>query len=190
MQNDTETELIGTVVNGQSARLLRTHVVGRPENGAGLAEVGFRGVIGPVPRRCDGAFCQSEVENFRSAVGGDHDVFRLQIPVRNSGLVGRRHPAGDLRHNLQGTTERHRALEQNGAQRFPFHQFRDDIGHTTLGPDIEYRDDVGMLQRARRAGLLLKPDAQVGRRTFGQNFDRYGAPQPLILRLPHLSHAA
>ena len=60
------------------------------------------------------------------------------------------------------------------------------------GPDVEYRENVGMVQRSDGLRFLLEPAEAVliVRQRRGQNLDGDFAPQPPVARAIHLAHSA
>ena len=100
-------EDVRAVVGRLVADLLRRHVARRAQDLAGHCErarnrarvVGVAGV-GPEQLR------QPEVEDLHVIAREDHEVFRLQVPVRDSLCVRRREAAGDLRGVLDGLARR------------------------------------------------------------------------------------
>ena len=47
----------------------------------------------------------AKVENLHEAVGGDHDVLRLQIAMDDAGIVGLGQAVGDLHAEVEDTAD-------------------------------------------------------------------------------------
>src|SRR6185437_6186247 len=112
----------------------------------------------------------AEVENLDAAVGGEHDVLRLEVTVEDAGGVGGgqsgRHRGGDAPY----LGKRQRSLGQLAAQGLSVHPLHDHVGHAVGGPDIMDGDDVGMVQRA--GGTRLGEEAGLG--VGGSHAGTYG----------------
>ena len=78
------------------------------------------------------------------------------------------------------------------AQRFAFDQFGDDVGQAVLFADIVDVKNVGVIEGAGGAGLLLKARAAagVGGHLRRQNLQRDRAVEARIAGAIHLAHAA
>ena len=73
-----------------------------------------------------------------------------------------------------------------------FQQLRDDERGTVLGADVVDREDVGMVEAARRLGFLLEAQQPIGivRERRRQDLDRDVAPELVVSGAVDLSHAA
>lgn len=69
-------------------------------------------------------------------------------------------------------------------ERFAVDEFGDDIELAIVLAGVVNGNDVGMVERAERFGLLLKAGA------LRENFDRYAAVKPRVMSSPHFPHAA
>jgi hypothetical protein len=125
---------------------------------------------------------QAEVEDLDPFVGGDEQVLRFQIAMDNPLAVRR----GEASRNGDGITDglahRDRAGDQALTQRLPFEQLRDDERGVPLDADVVHRQDVRVVQRGERAGLLLEAlePIGVGRQCRRQHLDRDVASQPRV----------
>ena len=99
----------------------------------------------PLPTPLD-QLRQAEVQHFNQAVMPQHDVFRLDVAVNDSGLVG----AGERARNLDGHVERPMQFElitrQTPPQRLAFDVFGADEVSPVYLPDLEDRDDVRVVE--------------------------------------------
>ncbi len=102
-------------------------------------------------------FGQSEVENFYAAIFGDEQIFGLEVAMDDAFFVGRRQAVRNLQRVIQSlacSIASHRS--KTLAQRLAFQQFGDDVRRAFMRADVEYRKDVGMVQRRGGQCLLLK----------------------------------
>ena len=107
VQNATEGEDIGARIGRFAQRLLRRHVTDRAEDSAGCGGPGHCGARGI--GRTDGLdleFSKAEIEHLRIPRMGDHDVFRFEIAVDDSGAVSSSNGIRDLRHEIERSPER------------------------------------------------------------------------------------
>jgi hypothetical protein len=82
-----------------ASRLLRRHIIDRPDNRSGIGKThGKSRIVGQA--RAD-RFRQSEIENLDAAVARDQDVVRLQIAVHDSSRVRSRESIRDLHRQIQ-----------------------------------------------------------------------------------------
>ena len=68
----------------------------------------------------------------------------------------------------------------------------DHVGCAAIGADVIERDDVGVIERRGRAGLLLeaRDPIRVGGHALRQNLDRNVPMEAGVVRAIHLAHAA
>ena len=107
-------------------------------------------------------------------------------------LVGRRQPARDLGADLDGLAHGQGAARHALAQRLAFEQLRHDVGRALVVTRVVDRQDVGMVELARGAGLLLEAaePVGVGREGGGQDLDRHVARQARVAGAVDLAHSA
>src|SRR5262245_61766871 len=109
-----------------------------------------------------------------------HDVFRLDVAVNDSGLVR----AGERARNLDGHVERLMQFElisrQTPPQRLAFDIFGADEVSPVYLPDLEDGDDVRMVETGRGARLALETTraVRVLRELRRQQFERDLTPEP------------
>ena len=139
-----------------------------------------------------GQFRQAEVQHLRAAVRIHHDVGGLQIPVHDAGAVRGGECVGHLRRDAQRFGEPHALARDQLIQRLAIHQLHDDVGLPVLLADFMDGDDVGVVQRRSRFGLLHEARAAVGIGTahFSQQFDGDETIQALVPGLVDPTHAA
>ncbi len=193
VQDRPEGKDVGARVGTLAADLLGGHVTERAQHDAGL---GGRGQIRLA--RTDTLrlrqLREAEVQDLHPPVRCHEDVFGLQVPVRDPLLVRGGEPVGDLQRVPNCAPGGERAAGELRAQRFSLEQFRDDVRRAVLGSNVEDRQDVGMVERAR--GLRLRFEAsqtlRVRGHRRGQHLDGHVALEPRVPRpvdLPHPSRA-
>ena len=134
---------------------------------------------------------QAEVEDLHEAVLGDHHVFRLQIAMDDSLLVRGGEAVGDLRGDVQDAAVRRRPAAQQRPQVRSLDMLHDDVRRAAVGADFMDGDDVGMIERRRRAGLAgeARQALPVAGETLRKDFDGHRAAQRRIARVVDFSHA-
>ena len=198
VEDRSERELVGAVVEGQPARLLGRHVAHRararcPPRVCGEGDSGQ--VAGG---RSNGCSCPSavaaqldeaEVEDLHEAVVGDHDVLGLQVAVDDAGGVGLGQAVRDLARDVQ---RRRRPSGRPGeivAQAAAVDQLHHDVGPAGLSPNSWMVTMLGWLSaeaaRASRSKRLMRPGR---RRLLGEELDRDVAVQLVVARAPDLAH--
>src|SRR5262252_921001 len=101
---------------------------------------------------------QPEIEHLNYAVAAQHDVFGLDVPMDDPGLVRRRERRGDLDGDVERGYHRHLPVGQNFSQRQPFDEFGGDEMRRAVIADLVNGDDVRVVERAGRARLLLESE--------------------------------
>ena len=103
-----------------------------------------------------------------------------------------RQPVRDLHSVIDRPAQRYLPAPDPLAQRLAFEQLCHHVRHTLVRPHLVHGKNVGMIQRRRRAGFLLKAPQPVGigRDGLGQNLDRDFAVQPRVVRTINLTHSA
>jgi len=87
---------------------------------------------------------------------------------------------------------RNRSLAKAFAQSLPDEEFGDQIRRPFVRAHVKHRNNVGMIERRKRARFLLKTAEPCGvaSERLRKNFQRNCAIQARVLGLVHLSHAA
>ncbi len=195
VENRAERELVGAKVRGLAARLFRRHVADRPENHAraraGAGEC--RELRARVLRR-DRELRETEVEDLREAVLVHHDVFGLQVPMDDPDLVGLGEALGDLRRDREEAAQRQRPRGEELAQRLSLDQLHRDEERAVRLADVVDGQDVRVIQRGGRAGLLLEARAglAIAGDVGGKDLDGDLPAEPGVaseVDLPHSSGA-
>ena len=106
--------------------------------------------------------------------------------------VRRRQALGDGQRVIRGLARRERPGVQHLAQRAPLEQLAHQIRRALMHAGIVDGEDVRVIQRRQRPGLLLEAPQAVG--VAGelprQHLDRHVAVEPRVPRAEHLAHAA
>jgi len=135
---------------------------------------------------------QPEVEDLHAAVFGDEEILGFQVPVDYAFLVRGGEAVSDLDGILGRLASGQGTCRQSRAERLAFEQLRDDVRRSLVRADVKERDDVGMIQRGGRTGLLLEAAEAIG--VVGEdgreNLDGDLATQSRVPRAVHLTHPA
>src|SRR5262249_35801224 len=101
-------------------------------------------------------FGQSEVKDFDQPVGTHHDIFRFDVTVDDPGFMRRVQGAGYLNRDLKNLGGVHSPTPDSAPQRFALDEFADDEMDAFVPPEFVNGDDVRVIERRRRARLLLE----------------------------------
>ena len=148
-------------------------------------------------------FGDAEIENLGTPVSSDEDVVWLEVPVHDALVMGCGKAGGDLLGIVQRRSLRERSRTQRVSEWFALEQFGDDKGLPMMGPDVEHRNDIRVIEGGRRAGFLLEAREAIGigtERTAERTFTatsrckrvsraRYTSPMPPEPRWPITSYA-
>src|SRR5215831_16018595 len=139
-------------------------------------------------RRTPGGF---KIQNLDSAVFGNEKVLRLQIAVKDSGIVRSAQAAGEVLTPFQYFSYSHWSPIKARAKSFTLQQFRDDIGAAIALADVKDGNDVGMIKR--RCGLRFDVETPqavgLSRPVSWQDLDRDVTSKRTIACPVYLSHA-
>jgi hypothetical protein len=147
------------MIDGVAANLLGRHVADRAEDLSGVGVVGGAEVCGCVVGGVGlggTEFCEAEVEDFELAVFEDEDVFGLEVAVDDAFVVGGGEAVGELDGEFDGFARREAGGWNAIAEGVAFEEFGDDVVRAVGLADVVDRDNVGMIERGDRAGLLLE----------------------------------
>ncbi len=189
VEHGAERELVRTEVELLAAGLLRRHVADRAEHGADLRRLGGREVRGFLLLRLQ-ELGEAEVEDLDRPVLRDHDVFGLQVPVNDPGLVRLGEAVGHLVGEVEQALGRQRPGMEHLAQRLAVDELHRDVDRGLVGADVVDRDDVRVVQGGGRARLLLETLAAIDVRgeLRREDLDGHVAPEARIARAIDLSH--
>ena len=195
VEHDAEREDVGAVIDGLPAHLLGRHVPHRAEHRARAGQrtrVGEQRRLGLERRAGRGQLGEAEVEDLDAAVARHEDVVRLQVAVDDPLVVRGRQPARDLAGVVDGLPMRQRRCADARAERLPIEQFRDDVRRAVVGADVVDAEDVGVIERADRARLLLEAAEAiaVGRERRRQHLDGDVPAEACVARAVDFAHAA
>jgi hypothetical protein len=120
----------------------------------------------------------AEVDDLRAAVGGDHDVVRLEIAMHDAGVVRFRQSLGDLRHHFDtlrdAATAAHPLRERHAVDQL----HRQEV-HVAVGARVVHGHDRWMIERRGRTNFTHETrDAfGIGRAMLRQDFQRHAATE-------------
>ncbi len=109
-----------------------------------------------------GELGDAEVEDLDPPVLRQEEVGGLEVAVDDAVLVRGGEAAGDLLGVLDGLAERQRAGGEHLAERAALEELGDEVGGAVVGADVEEGEDVGVVEGAGEAGLLLEAAEAVG----------------------------
>src|SRR5688500_10037600 len=182
------------MIRGKPAHLLRRHVTHRAQDDSRLGAAGGQG-----RRRGDcrsGARRQqlgeAEVQDLDPSIGVDEDVLRLEIAVHDAPGVRRGEALGDLARPVERPAQRRRTTLEPGAQALSVEELRHQVRRAVSRSQVVEDEDVGMIEGARRARLLLEAAQPVGvaGQRCRQHLERYLPAQPTVESAIDLSHPA
>jgi len=139
-----------------------------------------------------GELGEAEVKNFGAAIFGDENVFWLQVAMDDAFFVRGSEAVGDLQRVVESLARGDRSAAQAVAQRLTLKQFRDNLGRTFTRADVEYRENVGMVQGCGGQRFLFESAQAVGvaGKSLRQNFDGYFAFKAGVAGAVDLTHPA
>ena len=137
-------------------------------------------------------FGQAEIEDLDSAIFRDEDILGFQIAVNDSFFVRGGETLRDLYGVIDCFARGQNAVVEHRAKRFALEEFRDEKGRAVVLADVEYGENVWMVERRYRAGFLFEADEAIAfaREGFGEDFQRDFASEPRVARAYHFAHAA
>ena len=162
VEDRSEREDVGAVIDRESLYLLGRHVAGGPHDRPGLrvARDRWRHLVA----RSVGLdpLGQAKVEDLHVAVPGDEKILRLQVTMDDALPVGCRETPGDLERVVKSLLLRDRTGVELRAQRLALEKLHHGVGDAVLVPEIVNGKDVLMRKRRDRLRLPLEPGESVG----------------------------
>ena len=112
--------------------------------------------------------------------------------MRDAAVVGRGQTAGYLDRIVDRCARGQRSPVHPLAKRFAYEKLGDDPRGAVVDADVMDRDDIRVIQAARRPGFLFEPALAIGiaRECGRQDLDRHLPPQLRVARAIDLAHAA
>ena len=179
VQHDAQREDVARWSHELAGRLLRRHVTHRSDDDTRLRDACIR-----IARRRGllRKLRDPEVENLHVSVVAQHEILGLDVPMNDARLMGYGERAGGLRPDPGDGRDGWRfgpelakssALDELHGDEMPCRRFTDLVD----------RDDVGMVQRRRRAGFAAKALHRIGVK-YAMAREELHDELPLELRVP------
>ena len=136
--------------------------------------------------------CQAEIEDFRRPGGRQHDVARLQVPVKDAAAMRVLERVANLCADPRQLAQFERSPLQPRLKGAAGDVLHDQEVHVVLCVEVEDGRDARMGQPGEHVGLAAKPLARrrVCKRTAEDHLYRDVAIQVEVVRAIHLAHAA
>ena len=137
-------------------------------------------------------FGEPEVQNLEPPIFREEQVFGLEVAMNDPFFVGGGQPVRDLQGIVQSLADGDRSAAQALSKGLSFEQFGDHVRTTLDRANVEYRQDVGMVQGSGGECLLLKTAEAVGVKghCLRQNLDRHFTFEARVPGAIDLAHAA
>ena len=150
--------------------LLRTGVVRRQRRGDGL----LGRPVSSVDQLGD-----AEVEKLGLALGVDHDVRRLQVPVDDQALMSALDGRADREHQVDALPDRQPAPRRVGGDRLSFDELHHQEGRAARrGPAVEEPSDPRVVEPGQHLAFVREAAHELAARQAGHHLER-----------PHLADA-
>ena len=143
------------MIDGFAADLLGGHVRDRAEDRAGLRVRAERGHGLRLRRRHQ--LGDAEIEDLEPPVAGAEEVLRFEVAVDDALAVRGAEALRELQRELRCFLRRKRALPDAFRERHALEELGDDVRLALPVSDVVDVENVRMIERARRARLLLEP---------------------------------
>jgi hypothetical protein len=136
--------------------------------------------------------CETEVENFELALGGDLDVRGFEVAVDNALLVGRGEAVGELHRQGDGLVKGEGARLEPLAEILALDQLHHQEAVLTVLLEAVDTGDVGVLQRCQGSRFALESGDSfgVGTDVFREDLDRDLTIELGVVGSVDLTHAA
>ena len=184
VEHDAERENVGTAIGTLLQQNLRCHVGWCAGQAAGTVDSGA--LIGARQVLAD-----AKIQNLHLAGVGQHDVFRFDIAMDNSALVGRDERLRTLDGDVQKFVQCH-ARSQPISQRLAFHIFHYQEYLAPVFKNVINRRDVGIAETGNALGFFLEPATikRISAKMRSHAFQRDNALKFAVLSAIDLAHAS
>ena len=145
-----------------AAHLLGRHVADRAEHHAGFGPAARSSCPRGASASARISLASPKSRILTASVAGDEQVLGLEVAVDDAALVRGRQAARDLHRVLDRLAKP--AADRRSAARAAsrLRAARDDVGRAVVLTDVVDDEDVRMVERARRARLLLEAAQPIG----------------------------
>ena len=190
--DESQRELIRSVIGVPSARLFGRHVADRAQHDARGRAGGLRHGLRQFGPAEPVQLGKPEVDDLHVIAVAHHDVLGLEIAMHDARSVRLRKTLGDLVGDVGEPSRRQPAVGQQIAQGLALHPFHGDERHAGLMANVMDGQDVRMVQGGSRLGFLLEAMQTISivGDTGWEDFDRDSAIEAGIERAVYLTHAA
>ena len=97
------------------------------------------------------------MDNLQASRSGDHEVLGLDITVGDAGVVRGGQPVCNLSGEIEKALEWHGPARDFRSKRTAVDELGNDVRRVPVDGRVEDRDDVGVVERARRSRFRNEP---------------------------------